>query len=246
MQKWINALPCKTAEEKTRNSTLQAALEETATTMANVPGLSNGAYVMSHCDLLSGNVIMLPSKIQTLLSKDREVCEVAFIDYEYTTPTPAAFDLANHFAEYIGFDCDMKKIPSRSSRRAFLREYVAEFRRAQSQTQTDLCLENGAAAVDNHKTNGADGQSAIPLSPPLEDDVDCLMSEVDEFRGLPGLYWGIWALIQATISCIDFDYASYADIRLSEYWDWKAEKEGSRKRDHKELSTRENKWAQEE
>jgi len=48
------------------------------------------------------------------------------------------------------------------------------------------------------------------------------MAEVDRFRGIPGLYWGIWALIQATISQIDFDYAAYAPIRLKEYWDWRA------------------------
>lgn len=31
--------------------------------------------------------------------------------------------------------------------------------------------------------------------------------EVDRYRGMPGFYWGIWALIQATISQIDFNYA---------------------------------------
>ena len=42
------------------------------------------------------------------------------------------------------------------------------------------------------------------------------MAQVDRFRGAPGFYWGIWALIQATISQIDFDYAGYAEIRLGE------------------------------
>ena len=58
--------------------------------------------------------------------------------------------------------------------------------------------------------------------PDLNAEVDTLMAEVDRFRGIPGLYWGIWALIQATISQIDFDYAAYAPIRLQEYWDWRA------------------------
>lgn len=34
-------------------------------------------------------------------------------------------------------------------------------------------------------------------------------------------YRGIWALIQAQISQIDFDYAQYALKRLGEYYAWK-------------------------
>jgi len=63
--------------------------------------------------------------------------------------------------------------------------------------------------------------------------------------GVPGFYWGIWALIQATISQIDFDYASYADLRLGEYWGWKAELDGSRKGEGREAPLRERRWAEE-
>ena len=63
---------------------------------------------------------------------------------------------------------------------------------------------------------------------------------------MPGLYWGIWALIQATISQIDFDYASYAEVRLGEYWAWRAEVDGSREKSVKEMPLRESRWAQEE
>ena len=64
--------------------------------------------------------------------------------------------------------------------------------------------------------------------------------------GVPGFYWGIWALIQATISQIDFDYASYADLRLGEYWAWKAELDGSRKGEGREAPLRERRWAEEQ
>jgi ethanolamine kinase len=69
-----------------------------------------------------------------------------------------------------------------------------------------------------------------------------LFKQVDEFRGLPGLYWGIWALIQARISHIDFDYSSYAEIRLGEYWAWREEVDGTRKG---AMCLRERRWAQE-
>jgi len=72
-----------------------------------------------------------------------------------------------------------------------------------------------------------------------------LFQAVDLFRGIPGFYWGIWALIQATISQIDFDYASYAEVRLGEYWAWRAEEDGSRVQSGKEMPLRERRWAQE-
>lgn len=72
-----------------------------------------------------------------------------------------------------------------------------------------------------------------------------MFEEVESFRGIPGLYWGIWALIQATISQIDFDYASYAEIRLGEYWAWRAEKDDSRAREGNEMPLRERRWAEE-
>ena len=46
---------------------------------------------------------------------------------------------------------------------------------------------------------------------------------------------GIWALIQAQISQIDFDYAGYALVRLGEYHGWK----------DSEKTPRERRWAQE-
>jgi ethanolamine kinase len=53
------------------------------------------------------------------------------------------------------------------------------------------------------------------------------------------------ALIQATISQIDFDYAAYAEVRLGEYSAWRAEVEGTRKAEGKEMPLREKRWSQE-
>lgn len=54
-----------------------------------------------------------------------------------------------------------------------------------------------------------------------EDEVRKLIDEIALFYGMPGFYWGIWAMIQSEISQIDFDYADYGKLRLEEYWDWK-------------------------
>lgn len=55
----------------------------------------------------------------------------------------------------------------------------------------------------------------------------------------------MWSLIQAQISQIDFDYASYAEVRLGEYYAWRREVDGSRIQANEEMPLREQRWAQE-
>ncbi|KAJ6180595.1 hypothetical protein N7519_011056 [Penicillium mononematosum] len=145
------------------------------------------------------------------------IAPVNFIDYEYAVPAPAAFDISNHLAEWGGYDCDYNMMPTKSVRRQFLTEYTKSY-----------CEQRGL---------DASSQAEI---------VDRLYEDVDRFRGIPGLYWGVWALIQAQISQIDFDYASYAEIRLGEYYAWKREADGSRKQAGEEMPLRESRWASEE
>jgi ethanolamine kinase len=156
------------------------------------------------------------------VNDDKSTETVTFIDYEYATPSPAAFDIANHLAEWGGFDCDFSVLPTRAQRREFVTEYIHAYF---SQRNKKI---PGAAAVDEAA------------------EVEKLLEEVDIFRGVPGFYWGIWALIQATISQINFDYASYAETRLGEYYAWRAETSGERQESGKEMPLRERRWAQEE
>ena len=218
MQKWILALPSDTAAQRDHAALLQKELHHLVVELSQRPGLGDNGLVFSHNDLLSGNVILLPTKTG---DTDRQHIEVTFIDYEYAVPSPAAFDIANHFAEWGGFDCDMSVLPTVAQRRAFISEYI----------RTYAALRRPAP----YDTGSLDST--------LEESK--LFHEVDAFRGVPGFYWGIWALIQATISDIDFDYASYAETRLSEYWAWKAEFSGERARTGAKMSLRERRWAQE-
>ena len=207
MQGWIRALPASTPEEQERNRKLDAELAWLVQRLGGTPGLtSDRPFVFGHCDLLSGNVIIQhqqrpprtspPAPPQTKQPEtDDDDLTVSFIDYEYATPSPPAFDLANHFAEWVGFACDYTAIPTRSERRDFLTHYVA--------------------AYHAHDTSSSSSRRTI------EQDAETLYEQVDAFRGVPGFYWGIWSLIQATISEIGFDYEGYAELRLGEYWGWK-------------------------
>ncbi|KAM0353735.1 hypothetical protein ACHAP4_007987 [Fusarium culmorum] len=204
MQKWIFALPTDTEAQRERQALLQAELEEMVKKLSQRPGLGKNGLVFAHCDLLCANVI--------IHEDDDAAPTVDFIDYEYATPSPAAFDVANHFAEWAGYDCDYAAVPRQDQRLAFVTEYIKSY------------FALTGESVDQ------------------EEEVRKLMIEVDAYRGVPGFYWGIWSQIQAVISKIDFDYAQYAELRLGEYWAYKAEEDGSRKASGQEMPLREQTW----
>ena len=214
MLRWVNALPASTEADAKRKEQLRGELERSYNDLDSSHGLGQDGMIFGHCDLLSANVIVLPRPGTNGIKANGTNAVVSFIDYEYATPCPAAFDIANHFAEWGGYDCDYTMLPTRSVRRAFLAEYLDSFLTHSSEK-------------------------------PAGGTLDTLAVEVDRYRGMPGLYWGIWALIQKTISQIDFDYASYAEVRLGEYFAWREEDDGIRKRIGKEMPLRERRWAQE-
>jgi ethanolamine kinase len=226
MQKWIDALPTSTTAQAARRDLLTQELHSLTKLLGDTPGVGgSNPFVFAHCDLLSGNVIIEPTPSSAAASRrssasggseePETAVSVSFIDYEYSTPAPASFDIANHFAEWGGFDCDYNVLPTRRTRRAFLREYLYSTSAHQNRTFK-------------------------------ESDLEELFEQVDRFRGVPGFYWGIWALIQAQISLIDFDYANYAELRLGEYWAWKNEVSGARAQSGEPMPLREQVWARDE
>ncbi|KAI8475730.1 MAG: putative ethanolamine kinase 1 [Monoraphidium minutum] len=61
---------------------------------------------------------------------------------------------------------------------------------------------------------------APPGAPPLTlapSQLDALCAEADVFALASHLFWGMWALIQARYSPIDFDYMGYHRLRYGEY-----------------------------
>lgn len=166
-----------------------------------------GNEVVGHCDLLSGNILVpsdwtkKPEQSLTYTvenSKEYVPSTLAtFIDYEYAMPVPRGFDLANHFMEWQGFDCIVELIPSPSKDTKVLRYWCFHY-------------------LSAFKQYSGDRTKSV-----TEDDIDSLIDEIIAWWGMPGYYWGIWAAIQSTISEIDFDYATYAQARLDEYFAWK-------------------------
>lgn len=142
--------------------------------------------------------------------------DVLFIDYENAKACPAAFDLANHFSEWGGFECDYNMLPNRRVRRAFVEHYIESYSKY--------------VRVDN-------GQKTRII--------EQLISDIDRYRGIPGFRWALHALIEESITEIDFDWTGYAEVRLAEYWAWRNEENGQRASSGQQMPLRERRWADE-
>lgn len=52
---------------------------------------------------------------------------------------------------------------------------------------------------------------------PSDEELEAFHVEVNSFALVAHFYWGIWSLVQASFSDIDFDYISYAVLRFNRY-----------------------------
>lgn len=179
--------------------------------------------VTSHNDLLSGNIIIPSSLVLDSNNEDfiRSVEKfdsnpLSFIDYEYMMPAPRAFDIANHFMEWQGFDCDKSKVPQF--------KYNLESNNYENEIVFHWCryyLTAFHSSNPNMNPYYSDNMHPPEHDTLTDDIIQHLVNEIAYHYGMPGLYWGIWAGIQSEISLIDFDYSTYSCERLIEYWNWK-------------------------
>ena len=70
--------------------------------------------VLCHNDLLLGNFIKGENS-------------VSLIDYEYSSYNYRAFDFANHFNEWCGFECEWEKFPDEETQRKLISVYFEAF-----------------------------------------------------------------------------------------------------------------------
>ncbi|KAF4114654.1 hypothetical protein G5714_004877 [Onychostoma macrolepis] len=120
---------------------------------------------------------------------------VKFIDYEYAGYNYQAFDIGNHFNEFAGLnEVDYTLYPGRELQLQWLRAYLEAYKEYKSQ----------GTRVSNT-------------------EVEVLYVQVNRFALASHFFWGLWALIQAQYSTIDFDFLGYAVLRFSQYFKMKPE-----------------------
>ncbi|ETE61541.1 Ethanolamine kinase 1, partial [Ophiophagus hannah] len=106
------------------------------------------------------------------------VGDVQFIDYEYSGYNYLAYDIGNHFNEFAGVsEVDYNLYPSRKLQEQWLRSYLEAYK--------------------EYKGFGTDVTAK---------EVEVLYVQVNQFALASHFFWGLWALIQAKYSTIDFDF----------------------------------------
>ncbi|KAJ2827749.1 hypothetical protein IWW50_001738, partial [Coemansia erecta] len=162
--------------------------------------------VFAHADLQYGNILKL-----------RATGELVVVDFEYAGYNYRAFDIANHFCEWMAdyhhpqtpHLLDERAYPSADQQRAFLRTYI------RTKAFLDANMRADADIVESDNA-GDDELRAVNLSEErLHTEVDLMEKEIRPFVPASHLHWGVWGLLQAASSEIDFDYAGYAAQRLS-------------------------------
>eukprot|EP00742_Colponemidia_sp_Colp-10_P004177 GILJ01004456.1.p1 GENE.GILJ01004456.1~~GILJ01004456.1.p1 ORF type:complete len:371 (+),score=71.02 GILJ01004456.1:102-1115(+) len=87
--------------------------------------------VFAHNDLLSGNIMI-----------HEQTGSINFIDFEYGLPNYRAFDIANHFCECCGFECDWSKYPDKNAQFLFFKSYLAEYHNKPQDQVTQVEIES--------------------------------------------------------------------------------------------------------
>uniref|UniRef100_A0AAQ5XX26 Ethanolamine kinase n=1 Tax=Amphiprion ocellaris TaxID=80972 RepID=A0AAQ5XX26_AMPOC len=147
--------------------------------------------VFCHNDVQEGNILMLEDTDHN--TTDR----LMLIDFEYSSYNYRGFDFGNHFCEWIYdytynewpfYKATPENYPTRDQQLLFIRSYLAEKRRHLD------------SVIDQTQ---------------MEDD---LIIEANRYALASHFLWGLWSIIQAKISKIEFGYMDYAQSRFDEYF----------------------------
>ncbi len=113
---------------------------------------------------------------------------VKFIDYEYGGFNYQGYDIGNHFSEFVGVG-DKLDFVGLFPDEAFQKGWIRKY--------LECYRETGCV---------------------LDADVDETYALVSKFVLCAHLLWGIWSLMQAKLSAIDFDFIDYHSQKINEYF----------------------------
>lgn len=166
--------------------------------------------VYCHNDLLAANILYdeaatTDDERGRGVRASRRPRPIRFVDFEYACWNHRAYDIGNHWNEWLGVTetCAMEEgagaalYPTRAQRRAFARAYLDEARRA-ADAGAELDARLRSAACDEAR-------------------VDALVREADAYSLLSHWLWGVWAFAMAAMPPTDeFDYIKFGELRLTE------------------------------
>ncbi|KAG5648208.1 hypothetical protein DXG03_006163 [Asterophora parasitica] len=170
--------------------------------LSTVDDTHNGSRrVFAHNDTQYGNLLRLQD------SKDfvDEHRQLIVVDFEYASPNPASFDIANHFHEWTAnYHSDVphllnpSRYPTYKERRNLYIAYLGH-------------------------TGTSGGETPMLDDAELEVQLENLDKQVRYWSPASHAMWAIWGIVQASeylegnVEDFEFDYISYAICRLAAF-----------------------------
>ncbi|KAG8437894.1 hypothetical protein GDO86_008552 [Hymenochirus boettgeri] len=187
-----------TRESYTRklNKILSYDLPKEMKTLRCILEATHSPVVFCHNDCQEGNILLLNGR------ENSEKQKLMLIDFEYSSYNYRGFDIGNHFCEWIYdytyekfpfFKANFSKYPTRKQQVHFVNSYLAAF-------------QPGFENISNEERTKMENEMLI---------------EINRFALASHFFWGLWSIIQAKISSIEFGYMEYALARFDAYFQQK-------------------------
>ncbi|KAJ7169531.1 choline kinase, cytoplasm [Mycena filopes] len=169
--------------------------------LASVDDVQRGSRrVYAHNDTQYGNLLLLNTRNENL----PEHRQLIVVDFEYASPNPASFDIANHFHEWTAnyhsdtpHILDHSRYPTKEERTNFYLAYLEH-----------STLSPGSLPLTKFELTG--------LMPDLD-------KQVKAWSPASHAMWAIWGLVQARedveggVEEPEFDYIGYAQCRIAAF-----------------------------
>lgn len=165
--------------------------------------------VFCHNDLQEGNILF----VEDCSGCGDSSWQLQPIDFEYASYNYRGFDMGNHFCEWCYdykytqppyFSAKLDNFPTREQQLSFIRAYLAEYHSA----------DNGSVIAQNGVGQSVPSQ---PVGGDAEEE-EALLVEVRAYALASHFLWGLWAIVQAHMSNIEFGYLDYALARFDAYF----------------------------
>ncbi|XP_018408390.1 PREDICTED: choline kinase alpha [Nanorana parkeri] len=175
------------------NTLLSYNLSKEMGTLRSLLESTPSPVVFCHNDCQEGNILLLEGR------ENSEKQKLMLIDFEYSSYNYRGFDIGNHFCEWMYdytyekfpfFKANFSKYPTKKQQLHFISSYMAEF-------------QPGFENLSNEERSKIE---------------NAMLTEINRFALASHFFWGLWSIVQAKISSIEFGYMEYAMARFDAYF----------------------------
>lgn len=181
--------------------------------LLSIIGSLSGGLVegVCHNDLLSANIMRRVS-IPSVTGGDDGKKDLVFIDFEYGNRNYLLYDLANHFNEYVGLECQYETYFPNDD---VIFEFICAYRAAMRKLLNDK---------SEHNSPFGSLSSQFFCQNCEDENARCLLwvKHVKVLTLASHAMWSCWAILQAAHSVIEFDFTTYATHRWQRFQETKA------------------------